>query len=364
VKRLHAVRWAAVVLLLAAGCGTPDVVQANQGRPIMGQLVEAGILRSLDEYADAYGWDERYPEVLLDLNRFSPDGEEFGDGNLYGLSQTGEIVGVFYNEDKVEEIPLTLEEFEAQLEDAKRDGDVPIQFGNLDRYPGIHNYETLLAQTADKDVVRDFVFARNGASFDTPEFHAAAAKLKEWADAGYFTPSFAGTSYDTAWQRFGSGEGRFLIAGTWLVADLQDALGEAVGFFPLPSETGGDPVALGGEGLPFTITQRSKHPDVAAAYIDHLTDANATVVLAETGNLPAPPVPDGVEPPGSLLKEVFASWESLQDGDGLIPYLDYVMPTAFDDVSGAIQRLLAGEDDPAAFIESVQSEYERFLEGQ
>src|SRR3954454_19235440 len=63
----------------------PDVVEANQGRPDMGQMVKGGLLKPLDAYADAYGWKDRWSKTLLDLNRFSADGKAFGAGNLYGV---------------------------------------------------------------------------------------------------------------------------------------------------------------------------------------------------------------------------------------------------------------------------------------
>ena len=77
--------------LAVSGDKAPDVVQANQGRQVMGQLVKGGLLRPLDAYAYAYAWSDRYSATLLDLNRFSDDGKEFGSGSLYGLSQMGEI---------------------------------------------------------------------------------------------------------------------------------------------------------------------------------------------------------------------------------------------------------------------------------
>ena len=101
-------------------------------------------------------------------------------------------------------------------------------------------------QFADKQAVRDFVFAKDGASFATPENEQAAAKLQEWAKEGYFTPDFNGTGYDPAWQQFAKGKGRFLIAGTWLTADLADNMGDKVGFMLMPPrQEGGDPVSLG-----------------------------------------------------------------------------------------------------------------------
>jgi raffinose/stachyose/melibiose transport system substrate-binding protein len=350
--------------LAVSGPNAPDVVQANQGRPVMGTLVKGGLLEPLDPYAEAFGWSDRYSELLLDLNKFSSDGNTFGDGNLYGLSQVGEIVGVFYNKTKVSEPPTTLEAFEASLKEAKDEGDIPIQFGNLDAWPGIHNYETVLGQTASKDQVRDFVFAREGATFDAPEFTEAAEKLQGWADAGYFTPDFNGTGYDPAWQRFAKGKGRYLIAGTWLVADLNEQMGDDVGFMLLPgAEEGADPVALGGEGLPFAVTSKSENPDVAAAYIDFLTNSDAATVLAETDNLPAMPVEESAIPEG-LPGEVFAEWGRLNESDGLIPYLDYTTPTFYDDISGAIQELLGGKSDPAQFTSGVEEAFREFADEQ
>jgi raffinose/stachyose/melibiose transport system substrate-binding protein len=350
--------------LAVSGPKAPDVVEANQGRPIMGTLVKGGLLEPLDPYAKAFGWEDRWSPLLLDLNKFSSDGADFGSGNLYGVSQMGEIVGVFYNKTKVSEPPKTLDEFEQSLKEAKADGDIPIQFGNLDAWPGIHEYETVLAQTADKQAVRDFVFARDGASFDTPEFQAAAQKLQEWVDAGYFTPDFSGTGYDPAWQRFAKGKGRYLIAGTWLTADLADQMGDDVGFMLMPgTDEGADPVALGGESLPWAITSQSKNKDVAAAYIDFLTDANAANVLADTGNLPAMPVDAGAVPEG-LPREVYDQWTRLNEADGLIPYLDYTTPTFFDDISAAIQELMGGKKDPAQFTAGVQEAFQKFVDAR
>jgi raffinose/stachyose/melibiose transport system substrate-binding protein len=233
--------------LAVSGSKAPDVVQANQGRQVMGQLVKGGLLTPLDAYAEAYGWADRYSKVLLDLNRFSDDGKQFGSGSLYGLSQMGEIVGVFYNKDKVSTPPATFADFESQLDQAKGKGDVPISFGNLDPFAGIHEFQTVQNQFADKQAVRDFVFAKDGASFATPENEQAATKLQEWAKKDYFTPDFNGTGYDPAWQQFAKGKGPFLIAGTWLTADLADNMGDKVGFMLMPpKEEGGDPVSLGG----------------------------------------------------------------------------------------------------------------------
>ena len=343
--------------LAVSGDKAPDVVQANQGRGVMGTLVKGGLLRPIDEYADAYGWADRYAPVLLDLNRFSEDGETFGDGDLYGLSQMGEIVGLFFNRDKVPEPPATFADLEAQLAQAKSAGDVPISFGNLDKWPGIHEFQAVQNAYAPADMVRDFVFARDGASFTTPENEEAATKLQEWAEKGYFTKNFNGVGYDPAYAQFSKGAGPYLIAGTWLLADLTDAMGDKVGFMLVPGQEGGDPQALGGESLPFAITAKSENPDVAAAYIDFLTNADAADVLVQTGNLPA--MPATAQPDSAAGQDIFEAWRTLADAEGLVPYLDYATPTFYDTITAQVQQLMAGRQTPDEFTGALQEDFEK-----
>jgi raffinose/stachyose/melibiose transport system substrate-binding protein len=347
--------------LAVSGPNAPDVVEANQGRQIMGGLVKGGLLKPLDAYADAYGWKDRWSKTLLDLNRFSSDGKQFGSGDLYGVSQQGEIVGVFYNRDMVKTVPKTFEEFESMLAAAKKKGQTPISFGNLDKYGGIHEFQTVQNQFTNKDATRNFVFAKSGASFDTPENKEAATTLQDWAKKGYFTKDFNGTGYDPAWQQFAKGKGPFTIAGTWITSDALTALGDKLGFFLMPGrEAGGQPVSLGGESVPWAITSNSKHADVGAAYIDFITNAKAADVQVETDNLPATQAT--TEPSAPVQKEIFAAWKQLNDTDGLTPYMDYATPTFYDDFSGAVQKLLAGKTSPDAFTKSVQEDYAKFAD--
>jgi len=350
------------VKLAASSPDAPDVLQANQGRGTMGEMVKAKLIRPVTDYAKVYGWNDRYSPTLLALNSFSADGSEFGSGDLYGLSQSGEIVGVFYNKDKVATPPTTLDEFEASLQKAKDAGETPIMFGNLEKWPGIHNFESVLGQTADKQAIRDFVFAKEDASFDNPEFTAGATKIKDWVDKGYFNKDFNGTDYNPAYESFAKGKGPFLIAGTWLVADLTKLMGDKVGFMLMPGKDPNAPVSLGGEDLPWSITSSAKNPDVAAAYIDFLTDANAAKVLVDTDNLPA--MKGAPAPAGGLSVDVANAWQKLNEADGVIPYLDYTTPTFGDDLGGAIQELLSGKQDPAAFTKDVQADFDKWAESR
>ena len=153
--------------LALAGPNPPDVVEANQGLPDMGQLVKAGLLRPLDSYAELYGWNDRVSANVNAFNRFTADGKQFGTGNLYGFTDKGEIIGVFYNKPMLGRlglnVPTTMAEFEDALAVAKQAGEVPIAFGNLDKFGGIHEYAAVQNRIAPTSYLTDFIF---GLKFD------------------------------------------------------------------------------------------------------------------------------------------------------------------------------------------------------
>ena len=350
--------------LALSGNQPPDVVEANNGRSDMGAFVKAGQLRPLDAYAKAYGWNARYPESVRQYSSYSPDGKTFGQGSLYGLPQVGEVVGIYYNAKKLAaagvQPPKTWAEFETALAAVKAKGEVPMMFGNLDKWPAIHVFGTVQGRTTPADQVTQLAFGRKGASWTTPENTKAAQTLVDWVDKGYFEPGFNGAGYDPAWQAFSKGKGAFLIAGTWLQADLQKAMGADVGFMLPPGQSAdAKPVATGGTGLPFSVTSKSAHPDAAAAYINFITDAHAMQVLTKTGNLPVADTA-AQQVAGGLQKDVFTAFGTVVKGDGLLPYLDYATPTMYDTLGAGLQDLLAKKATPQQFVQRVQKDYSDF----
>jgi raffinose/stachyose/melibiose transport system substrate-binding protein len=351
--------------LALSGANPPDVVEANQGYPDMGAFVKAGLLQPLDTYAQRYTWSTRYPRTLLDLNRFTPDGKSFGSGSLYGVSQTGEIIGIYYNKQMLSQLglqpPATWTGLEAALAKIKSAGQLPIMFGNKDQYPAIHEFGVLQAQLAGKDAVRNLVFGQAGATWDSVPNTQAATTLQTWARNGYLSPGANGLGYDEAAVQFGKGTGVFLLTGTWEVADLQKSMGDNVGFLlPPPASAGASPVTTGGEGLAWSITAKSKHADVAAAYLDFITDAHAADVMTQTGNLPAMRPASAQPPAGTALEEIFTAWKSVSDADGEVPYLDYSTPSFYDTLTANLQKLIGGKQSPKDFLAALQHDYSAF----
>jgi raffinose/stachyose/melibiose transport system substrate-binding protein len=352
--------------LALSGSRPPDVVQANQGYSDMVAFVRAGLLMPLDDYAGIYAWNTRYPSALLDLNRVSVSGTRFGTGRLYGISQTGEFVGVYYDKAVLSRAglrpPRTWGEFTADLPRLRRRGELPVQFGNLDRYPAIHLFGVLQDEAGGAAAARDTVLGRGG-GFDDAPTRRAAATLAGWARRGYLPKGANGLGYDDAAKRFAHGEGAFLITGTWELADLRATMGGRLGLMvPPPPSAGAAPATTGGQGLAWAITSRCHHPGVAAAYLDFLTSAHAADVMIGKGVLPAVPGAAARRlPPGSSEAQMVDGWRLLSAHDGLVPYLDYTTPGFYDVLSAALQGVIDGRTSPREFATAMQRRYTSFL---
>ncbi|MCO6008733.1 extracellular solute-binding protein [Actinoallomurus purpureus] len=351
--------------LALSGGSPPDVVEANQGYGIMAALVKAGALVPLDPYEQAYGFRKRFPAGLNQLNSVTPDGKTIGSGSLYGVAMTGEAVGIYYNTDKLTKLglkpPTTWAEFEQDLATAKGKGETPIYLANLEKFPAIHEFGVLLGQTTGKDALRNLVFGRGGAWTD-PSVVQAAQKLADWAKNGYFPSGVNAGKYNDSPGPFAKGEGVFLIGGPWFAADLQKKMGDKVRYLlPPPAQAGGAPAAtLGGPGLPLVITSKSKHPDVAAAYLNFMTTPQAMDVVTQTGGLAAV-TPASAQPTTPVGRDLYSAWKTASEKDILVPYLDYSTTTFLDTLGGVLQEIIAGRKTAQQGMQDAQRDYAAFL---
>jgi raffinose/stachyose/melibiose transport system substrate-binding protein len=350
--------------LALSGNNPPDVVEANQGYGIMAALVKAGALVSLDSYDKLYGFRKRYPAGLTQLNSVTPDGKSIGSGSLYGVAMTGEAVGVYYNTDKLAKLgirpPATWAQFEQDLALAKSKGETPLYFANLEKFPAIHEFGVLLGQTTGKDALRNLVFGRGG-SWTDPSVVRAAQMLADWASKGYFENGFNAGKYNDSPTPFSKGEGVFLVGGPWFAADLRKKMGSKVRYMlPPPAQAGGTAPTLGGPGLPLAITSKSKHPDVAAAYLNFMTSPQAMDVVSFTGGLPAI-APGSAQPPTPLATDLSTAWKAASERDILVPYLDYSTTTFLDTLGGVLQEIVAGKKTAQQGMQEAQKDYAAFL---
>lgn len=357
--------YISIIANVLASDDAPDLAQGNQGYGVDGLLVEAGLIAPLDEYAEVYGWTDRFSEGALQEYRWTPDGSEFGTGALFGVSPVAEFVGVFYNREHLAtlgiEPPTTLDEFEGALAAGLDAGIRPIQLGNAEGWPGIHVHGLVHAAFTPASDIRDWVTGAQSATFASDTDTQAAAVLQGWADAGYFGDDFNGVGNDDAVARFIDGDGVFFLAGTWNVGTLAENMGDAVGFIPMPTGPSGVTGGTGSLGLGWHISSTTANPDLAAAFLALLHSEEFTSELTELGRVPAQAFESDAT---GLFADVLAASETIQANDGFTFYPDWATDTMFDALSSGVQELLANRTSPEDFTASIQENWDEFHAGR
>jgi len=345
----------------------PDVAQVNQGRSDMGAMVQADLLLPLNDYSVQYGWANIFSTSVTSRNSFTPDGKTFGQGNLYGVSPTAEVVGVYYNKGVFAEhgwqIPQTFEEFEELLAEIKAAGITPISFGSLDGWNAIHEFSAIQHLLVTPEYINNLVYGVNNVSFDTPENQRAAEILLNWANSGYFTEGYAGIGYDDSNLLFKAGNGAMTITGSWLAGELVTDTDQQFGFFLLPPFEGKSGMAIGGIGIPFAIRKTTDKADLAAEYLNWMVSPRAAELWAKAGMLPAMSLPEsaGIET-DNLFGDTLKAWETINKNNAVGHYIDWATPTFYDTLVAELQKLLGGMSTPAEFTAAVQKDYAAYLD--
>ena len=345
----------------------PDVAQVNQGRSDMGALVEAGLLLPLDDYLAQYGWGNVFSTSVASRNSFTPHGNTFGQGSLFGVSPTAEVVGVYYNKgifkDNGWSVPTTFEDLEQLLADIKAAGLTPISFGSLDGWNAIHEFSAIQHLLVSLDYINNLTYGVNNVSFDTAENRQAAEILSNWAKAGYFSEGYAGIGYDDSNNLFKSGEGAMTITGSWFAPELMTGTEEEFGFFLLPGFSGKATMAIGGVGVPFAIRKSTEHADLAAEYLNWMISPRAAELWAEIGMLPAMSLPaESKVNTDNLFGETLFAWDTINKNNAVGHYIDWATPTFYDTLVSELQKLLGGISTPADFTAAVEVDYANFLQ--
>jgi raffinose/stachyose/melibiose transport system substrate-binding protein len=361
--------WIKAVRLNLQSSNPPDVVAGNQGYQVDGALVKAGLIRPLDDYAKAYGWESWYSPQSLQQFRWTKDGK-FGEGQLWGIAQSGQSTGIFANKAKlaaagIDPASLTsFADFQAALETLR--GKLPasepvIMLGNKDQYEALHVWGMLQGAYEPAQDVRDWIFHKAGATFDTEGNRKSLEELKAWNDKNYLgkASDYNARGENDAAILFGKGQGAFFMGGNWNAATLQEGLGEDIMFMNMPPGDSGKMTAIGATSTPFHIAAKSKQPDVAAAYMNFINGPTASQALVDTSQVPAI-VNASAEPTKEFAQQIQAGWQGLVKDGGLTFYHDWSSPTMLETIGSNFQELLVGRKSPDEVIGAIQKDWEDY----
>ena len=352
---------------LLSGDNPPDLIRL----PSMVSLVKDGLLKNLDEYVTAFGWD-KFPAAQLVQNRVASDGTR-GSGSLYAAGINYSLTGVFYNKKLAQQIgmttpPATVAEFEDLLAKAKSAGLQPIMQWNATASGGglAFPLQNLMAAYGPTEPINDWIFQKQGATIDTPTNLTAAQHLQQWVEAGYFPKDANAIEYTDANARFGKGEGVFMFNGDWQNATYDKDQPGNVGFFVFPPGDAGGKLAAMSAPLTYGIAANAKHADCAAFFFNWVaTNQTAREIdVAIGGSNPGGPtdlpVPQGAA--GSVTNETLAAGADVAKDNGAMDFIANATGSIFaQGWTPELQKMIGGKQDAAGLLKAVQAEYAKEL---
>lgn len=352
---------------LLSGDNPPDLIRL----PSMVSLVKDGLLKNLDEYVTAFGWD-KFPAAQLAQNRVGSDGTR-GSGSLYAAGLNYSLTGVFYSKKLAQQVgmtepPKTVAEFEDLLKKAGAAGMLPIMAWNATASGGglAFPLQNLMAAYGPTEPINEWIFQKPGATIDTPANLTAAQHLEQWVKAGYFPKDVNAIEYTDANARFGKGEGLFMFNGDWQNAAYDKDQPQGVGFFVFPPGEAGGKVAAMSAPLTYGIGAKAKNADCAAFFLNWVAtnDKARAIDVAVGGSNPGGP-PDLPVPPaasGSVTNETLSAGAQVAKDNGAMDFIANATGSIFaQGWTPELQKLVGGKQDAAGLLKAVQAEYQKEL---
>jgi raffinose/stachyose/melibiose transport system substrate-binding protein len=350
--------------MLLSSDNPPDLIRL----PTMVSFAQDGLLKNLDEYAKAFGWND-WPVPQLNQNRLDANWVR-GSGTLYAMGLNYSMTGVFYNKKLAAQIgmtepPKTVAEFEALLAAAKTAGLQPImEWGSAKSGMGLaFPLQNLMAAYGPVEPINDWIFQKAGATIDTPTNLIATQHLEQWIKAGYFPSDINAIEYTDAANRFGSGEGVFTFNGDWQNGGYDKAMPGNVGFFLFPPAEAGGGYAAMSAPLTYGIAAKAKHADCAAFFFNWAgTNEKARQINVDgMGSNPGGPVDASVPTvtAGSVTIDTLAAGPALS---GAMDFIANATSAIFaQGWTPELQKMVGGQQDAAGLLKAVQAEYLREL---
>ena len=344
---------------IASGTG-PDLIYMDTGPGNAGILIDAGLLMPLEDFADEYGWKDR----------FYPWAQRLGsrDGKLYGLSLEMEFLGWYVNstlfEEEGLEVPSTDEEILTYCAEAKEKGYIPIMFNNSGGWQSFHQFGMLSNNALGADGMEKLLFENDGSWTDQRLVDAVEFFYITMADAGCFTDDINAIEYNDANSLFYTGQALVNPTGTWLIDNISENTPDyEIDLVPFPSIKGGERLLPGGLGSGWFMSSKTAYPQEVAMFLDFIY-SDESVKLWVEGVSVVPPLP--FDPTGwkvsPLLEFAIATARAGGTGEAgaaLGHYIDTNAPDSFNVMmQDGFQAVVAGLKTPEEQLTDLQAEWD------
>ncbi len=347
------------IATLTASNDLPDIFAYEAGAPLK-KLIDADKLVNISEELEKIGVMDKLDESAVTLMKGLS-----GTDDLYDLPLGLNVEGFWYNKALFEqagcEVPATWDEFEEVLEKLSAAGIQPITTGGADKWPATRLINAYAVRTMGNDVMTK---TANGELDYTDEgLVAAADKISEWAEKGYFGEGVTTVDTGTADTMLTTGKAAILYTGSWytqvLTDESQNPAGEdGIGFFNIPvaDESVSSATSYSMNCGNILALDKSKYDEGTAWFLKYFCENIGNVAMEELGSIKGYTYDvsvDDMDPYTKLVldeldkaTEGFAWWEAKMDSE--------TSKVAQDNV----QTLLNGDMTGEEYMQSIQDVYD------
>lgn len=237
----------AVLASRMQGDDPPATFQVHGGAELNDGWVAAGKMETLNDLYEAEGWNDKFPQDLIDMVS--------KDGNIYSVPvniHRGNVL--WYNKKVLDDnglnAPTTFDEFFEVADALNAKGITPLALGDKEPWTATQIFENVLLGVLGPDDYNKLW--RGEISLDDAKVKEAAEIFKKMLS--YTNEDHASRNWQDASQLVGNGEAAFNIMGDWakgyFVNDLKLVVNEDFGYIPTPGTDGQFMVITDTFGLP------------------------------------------------------------------------------------------------------------------
>ncbi|MDK8649073.1 extracellular solute-binding protein [Alloscardovia omnicolens] len=334
----------------------PDVMEYNKGNATAGLLASQGLLTDLGDYVKEYGWDKKISGSLAATGKYDDKGI-MGSGNWYGITNYGEDVVMYYNQDMFNkygiQIPKTYDELEAAMQKFVDNGVTPLSEG-VAEYPLQHLWWQLALSKADNKFIDAYEMYKGDVDWSDEELTYATQTIADWVKKGYISKDSTGVKAEDAGQAFMNGTYPMFFSGTWWFGRFQTEIPDTNWTFSTFPDS---KKVVGSSGNIWVVPERSTRKDLAAKFIDITLSTEVQNLMGNAGGLPIAADPDAITDEKS--KELIESFNTVLKDDGLGFYPDWPTSTFYDELNASLQELVNGTSDVKKTLEQMKSNYDK-----
>lgn len=332
----------------------PDVFNWGSGPSFGGALAENGLLYDLTDAYEENGW-EVYDFAVERVS---------SDGKIWGIPGEMETIGLFYNAAILDEVgvepPQSLDDLREVAAAVKEAGYVPLAAADQEGWEGGHYLSMALSSAVGSERMEALMNGEE--SWESPEVVDALRFWQEANENGWLVESPTAVNYDTATAQFFSGEAAMIPTGSWLVNEINTAMGKdaEIGYIPFPGPDG-EGIWTSGLGSGPFVSASTDNPEAALELIDFLaSEEHGRWTVENLQTIPPQPIDTEGLDVTPLFAEVLADVAELADGGDAGYNLDVMMTDDFNQAMfDGVQAILTDQSTPEEVAAQLQAAAQR-----